>query len=492
MQKPADVFDRDNEWAALTRFASDEAPGASLGVISGRRRQGKSFLLEALCEVAGGFYFSAQEATDAESLASIGEALTRHLQPVVPFAPANWGQVLDVLLRMGAERNLPVVIDEFPYLARANPALPSIIQGAYAPRRSERVSSRTRLLLCGSAMSFMGGLLSGNAPLRGRASLELPIQTLNYRQAAEFWQIEDPRLALLVHAVVGGTPAYRTEMIRYDAPHDVDDFDDWIVRAILSPGSPMFLEARYLLAEEPDLREGALYHSVLNAIATGNTGRGGIAGHVGRKTNELAHPLTVLEDAGLIRREMDAFRANRTDFRIAEPLLTFYHAIMRPFWPQLTLATDTRRIWQRAAHRFASNVVGPHFERVCRDWALHFSSTSDSLNRLGDWPVGVTSGTVNDSANRTTHEVDVVAVGHSDDGRPPLLGIGEAKWNETMGLGHLERLRRIRDLVAKGERFDTSDTRLLCFSGVGFSADLQDAQRRGEVELIGLDELYGR
>ncbi|MEU2255889.1 ATP-binding protein [Nocardia xishanensis] len=492
MKKPSDVFDRDNEWAALTRFAGDEAPGASLGVISGRRRQGKSFLLEALCEVAGGFYFSAQEATDTESLASIGDALTRHLQPVVPFAPANWGQVLDVLLRMGSERNLPVVIDEFPYLARANPALPSIIQGAYAPRRPERVASRTRLLLCGSAMSFMGGLLSGNAPLRGRASLELPIQTLNYRQAAKFWGIDDPQLALLVHAVVGGTPAYRTEMIRYDAPRNIADFDDWVVRAILSPGSPMFLEARYLLAEEPDLRDSALYHSVLNAIATGNTGRGGIAGQVGRKTNELAHPLTVLEDAGLISREADAFRANRTDFRIAEPLLTFYHAIMRPFWPQLTLAADTARIWQRAAHRFASNVVGPHFERVCRDWALHFSSTPDSRNRLGDWPVRVSSGTVNDSANRTTHEVDVVAVGHADDGRPPLLGLGEAKWNETMGLGDLERLRRIRDLVAKGGRFDTSGTRLLCFSGIGFSEELQDRQRRGEVELITLAELYGR
>ena len=55
------------------------------------------------------------------------------------------------------------------------------------------------------------------------------------------------------------------------------------------------------------MRDGALYHSVLAAIAAGNTGRGGIASHVGRKSNELSHPLTVLEDAGLIVRENDAF-----------------------------------------------------------------------------------------------------------------------------------------------------------------------------------------
>ncbi|WP_449060958.1 ATP-binding protein [Planomonospora algeriensis] len=486
MRKPEDMFDRDREWAALVKFATDEQPGATLGVVSGRRRQGKSFLLEALCQELGGFYFSAQEATDTESLTLIGDALTRHLNPVIPFTPSNWSMVIDVLLRIGQDRPVPVVIDEFPYLARANPALPSIIQSAYAPRRAERTSSKTRLLLCGSAMSFMGRLLSGNAPLRGRASLDLPVNTLDYRLAARFWELDDPRLALMVHAVVGGTPAYRTEMIRYDAPRDTADFDDWVVRAVLSPGSPMFLEARYLLAEEPDLRDGALYHSVLSAIAEGNSGRGGIAGYVGRKSNELSHPLTVLEDAGLIERETDAFRGNRTDFRIKEPLLAFYHAMMRPFWPQLLRGTATEQIWQRVRQRFTGNVLGPHFERVCREWTLYFAE-----ERFGGWPAQVTAGTVNDPAARTTHEVDVAAVGHAEDGIPPLLAIGEVKWDETMGLGHLARLRDIHGLIRRNDRYDSSQTRLVCYSGAGFTEELLQARDRGEVDLVGLDDLYG-
>ncbi|WP_308169635.1 AAA family ATPase [Acrocarpospora catenulata] len=485
MRKPSDMFDRDREWAALARFAEDAQPGATLGVVSGRRRQGKSFLLESLCQEAGGFYFSAQEATDAESLASLGEALTRFLDPVVPITLPNWAAAIDALLSLGRDRPVPVVIDEFPYLVRAHPALPSIIQAAYAPRREERTTSRTRLLLCGSAMSFMGRLLSGNAPLRGRASLDLPVDTLDFRLARRFWEIEDPRLALLVHAIVGGTPAYRTEMIRYDTPRDLADFDDWVVRAVLSPGSPMFLEARYLLAEEPDLRDGALYHSVLGAIADGNTGRGGIAGYVGRKSNDLHHPLTVLEDAGLIIRENDAFRGNRTDFRIKEPLVTFYHAIMRPFWPQLMRATATARIWQRAEQRFTGNVVGPHFERVCRDWTLHFAE-----DRFGGWPAQVTAGTVNDPAQRGTHELDVVAVGAADGGRAPLLAIGEVKWGDTMGQGHLDRLRHISQLVTANDRYDTSATRLVCFSAAGFTPDLLAARDRGEVDLVGLSDLY--
>jgi len=487
MLKPADMFDRDREWSQVTRFIEDDRPGATLGVVSGRRRQGKSFLLEAACQQAGGFYFSAQEATEAESLSLIGAALTSFLNPVAPIAPADWGTVIDVLLRLGRERAVPVVIDEFPYLARVSPALPSIIQAAYAPRRAERSESRTRLLLCGSALSFMGKLLSGNAPLRGRASLDLTVQTLDYRLSAQFWGIQDPRLALLVHAVVGGTPAYRTEMIRFDAPSDLADFDAWIARTLLSPGCPMFLEARYLLAEEPDLRDTALYHSVLAAIAAGNTGRGAIAGHVGRKSNELSHPLTVLEDAGLIAREDDAFRANRTDFRINEPLLGFYHAIMRPFWPQLMRGAGTEQLWERSQRRFASNILGPHFERLCRDWAQYFAG-----DRFGDWPVRVAAGTVNDPQNKTLHQIDVAVLGHADGARPRLLAVGEAKWNEQMGLGHLERLRRIRDLLAGNDKFDTSGTRLVCFSGTGFSDELKRRRQQGDVDLVGLADLYGR
>lgn len=463
----------------------DERPGATLGVVSGRRRQGKSFLLEAVCQQAEGFYFSAQEATEAESLALIGAALTRYLDPVAPVEPRDWPTVLDILLRIGRERSVPVVIDGFAYLARTSSALPSMIHAAYAPRRAERVASRTRLLLRGSAMSFMGGLLSGDAPLRGRASLDLTVRTLDHLAAARFWGITEPRLALLVHAVVGGTPAYRTEMIRYDAPADLADFDSWVSRAIVSPGSPLFLEARYMLAEEPDLRDGALYHSVLAAIAEGNTGRGGIAGHVGRKSNELARPLTVLEDSELVLREQDAFRANRTDFRINEPLLAFYHAVMRPYWSQLLRGSGADRIWERSQGRFAGSILGPHFERVCREWTLY-----NAGDRFGDWPAQVASGTVNDPANKTTCQVDVAVLGHADGGRPPLLAIGEAKWNDVMGLGHLERLHRIRELLVTNGKFDTSSTRLACFSGAGFTADLRERAARGEVELIGLDDLY--
>jgi uncharacterized protein len=489
LARPAEMFDRDREWRDLSAFIADPALGASLGVVSGRRRQGKTFLLRALCQATGGFYFAADEAADRESLNRLGWVLAEHLNAPAAFTFDTWHAAVDALLAIGRDRRVPVVIDEFPYLVRANPQLPSIIQNALAPLRSERDSSRTSLLLCGSAMSFMGSLLSGNAPLRGRAGFELVVPTLDHQLAAEFWDIADPRTALKVNAIVGGTPAYRREFARDDSPSGPEDFEPWVLRTVLSPTSPLFREARYLLADEPELHDTGLYHSVLAAIAAGNSHRGGIASYLGRKSGDLAHPLTVLEDCGLITREPDVFKDNRTSFRIAEPLVTFYHAVMRPIWSDLEHTRDATRLWQRSRQRFDGNVLGPHFEHVCRHWTRHLAPEAT----FGDFPNQVGSGTVNDPARKTTHEIDVVAFGLDDDNRRPLLAIGEAKWGETMETSHLERLRHIRGLLAAQGRFGAERAKLVCFGAAGFSdALLRTAEQDSDVVLIGIEALYQR
>lgn len=497
MERPSDMFDREFEWRALAEFAEDERPGATLGVLSGRRRQGKTFLLRALCRQANGFYFGATEATEGESLRQLGAAIGAWLDAPAPLVLEDWQAGIDALLSLGRDRPVVVVIDEFPYLVEASPALPSILQNALAPLRKQRDSSRARLLLCGSAISFMGRLLAGNAPLRGRAGLELVVPTFDHRTAAAFWGISDPVTALKVNAIVGGTPAYRREFARDDVPAGPDDFDAWVARTVLSRASPLFREARYLLADEPSLHDTGLYHSVLAAIAVGNGRRGSIAAYVGRKSGDLAHPLTVLEDIGLVAREPDVFKDNRTTFRIAEPLVTFYHAVMRPIWSDLEQVTDPAELWRRSQARFLASVVGPHFEHVARWWTRHLAGPG----LLGDHLSSVGTGTVNDPANRTSHQLDVVAFRVNEAGRQEIAAIGEAKWNEPIGDGHLNRLRRIRDLLVAQGRPGAETARLVLYSGAGsspglrgkVSPDVREATSGADdVLLIELADLYAR
>jgi hypothetical protein len=147
------------------------------------------------------------------------------------------------------------------------------------------------------------------------------------------------------------------------------------------------------------------------------------------------------------------------------------------------------RVWQSSQRRFAGNVLGPHFEQICRDWTLHHADP----DLLGGLPARVGHGVVHDARARTGHEVDVAAVGIADGSKTPLLAIGEAKWDDTMGIVHLERLRHIRGLITHAGRYDTTGTRLLCFSGAGFNDNIRAAAHdSSDVHLIDLAELYGR
>jgi hypothetical protein len=482
-EKPSYVFDRDREWRALDSFISDPRGQATLGVVSGRRRQGKTYLLNALTEAVGGFYFGATEATAGDSLRLLGDALGRWSGTGAPLRYDDWPAAVNHLFALATDGPLAVVLDEFPYLARAEPSLPSLLQRELDAPAQARHGSRLRLLLCGSALSVMGRLLAGTAPLRGRAGLELVLRPLPFREAARFWEVTDPKLAVLLHSVVGGTPAYRREFVREDTPSDLTDFDDWVTRTVLEPATPLFREARYLLAEEPDIREPALYHSVLAAVAGGHTTYNGIANHVGRKTPEIAHPMAVLEDTGLLAREADPFRSGRYRYRITEPLITFYHAVMRAQWTRLELGHGAR-VWQESAQRFTSQVVGPHFEHLCRGFA---GGAEPDL--FGDAPAEVAAGAVSDPSHREQIQVDVVVFGPPESGGPRrILSLGEARWGAVMGSRHLERLRRARELLAE-RGFDTRDAKLACYGGAGFDQDLT-TMRAPDLLLVPLDRLY--
>lgn len=487
--KPAHVFGRDRYWDQLAMFAASASPAALLGTVSGRRRMGKTFLLRALAEQAGGFYFAATSATETESLRQFGAALAEFTSAAAPFSFATWDDAISYLfgLAAGDRAGTPLlaVIDEFPYLAKAAPELPSLIQREIDRFQTE--PSGMRLLLCGSAMSFMGGLLGGTAPLRGRVRLEMVVKPFAYDEAAEFWGVaDDPRLAVRLHTVVGGTPAYRRQFLADDVPAGLDDFDAWICRTVLSPLSPLFREARYLLAEEADIRDTALYHSVLAAVADGNTTRGGISSYIGRKATDISHPLSVLEDCHLLERDEDIFRSGKSRYRISEPLITFYESIMRPAWARLE-SGQAEAVWARSGERFAAQVAGPRFEVMCRQF------TQDSpASPLGESLPTVGAGVVVDRASHQQIEIDVAAVEPASGGEKASVAmLGEVKWGTVMGLNHLERLRRARDIL--GVRgMDTEECVLACFSVAGFTDSLRAQADSDDVRLIGVDELYGR
>ena len=482
--KPEPLFDRDLEWAELSEFAASDERGAALGLVYGRRRQGKTLLLELLALETSGFMFGATQQSEAQNLADLGSAYAAYRGLRQPVAFAGYREAFDELLRLGEDRPTAVIIDEFPYLVAATPALPSYLQQALTPLGHAKQHTMTRLILCGSAVTTMTQLLGGGAPLRGRARMELVVRPFWFREAAEFWDAaHHPELAFRLNALVGGTPAYK-DMCGGAGPRSLGEFDQWVQRRLLSPASAMFREGGLLLREEPSITDPTSYASVLAAISAGATRRSEIAAALARPSSALAHLLTGLEDIGLIEHLEDALRGKRSVFRIAEPIVRLHQLITSRYEPEL-VAGRADRVWRRSAASVAEKIYGPHFEDLARQWCVRYADEES----LGGVPSAVRPTEIACREHREGHQLDIVV---TDDPSPVgrISAIGEAKaTNEPVDLGQLRRLEHLRGLLP-GRRVD-QPPKLLLFSRTGFTSGLTgESAVRPDVELVGIDRLY--
>lgn len=463
-------------------FVDSRTPRATLGLLYGRRRIGKSTLLVRLVREYGGFYYEATRVGSRLQLQRLGRELGEHLA-VGQVVLESWEAAVKALVRLGERGSTPVVLDEVGYVLEDEPSVDSVLAAALGPGGRRSSPSRARLILCGSAIAMMRALTGGEAPLRGRAAMELVMQPDDYRVAAA--RMPDPgdlTAAARTFAVIGGVVGYATDMVDHDLPTSAADVDRWIVQRVLSPAATLHREAATLLAEDPTLASAGavIHHSILGAVANGAVTAGRIANALGKPVSNLAPALGRLVDAGFVVRLEDPARAQRPLYALADPFLQFHYAVLEPHGATLR-DRDRRDTWDaRLAAVFDSRVRGPVFEGQARTFLRRFAT----LDLLGE---GVHIGPSQVSVAGVERQLDIVvtATGEVPADRR-VLALGEAKAGEVLDVGHLRRLEEAR--ASYGPR--AAGAALWLF-GPTVDPELGSiAASRSDVEIVDLARLY--
>jgi AAA+ ATPase superfamily predicted ATPase len=475
INKPTSIFDRDREWSDLVRFAS--SPTARLGVVYGRRRLGKTHLVDHLATATGGLYFCAAQQSAALNLADLSDAATQWLRTELPIRYSSWDEALTHLLHVHRDGPPAVIVfDEVAYLVEQLPSFPSLLQRALdqQPRPSRPI------LLSGSTLGVMRSLTASGKPLRGRASLELVVHPFGFRAMAGFWNMQNSKAAIALWSVVGGTPGYK-ELCDNEAPTSEAGFADWLTRHVLSPSAALHREGRVVVLEDAELADPASHWTVLSAISGGARTRAAIAEGVGRPSSALGNSLKMLVSSGLVARDEDPLHGKRSTYRIAEPMVTTWKEIVEPI-ERRAVSGDLSRLFNDIEAPLHARVIGPAFEQLSRDWVMDVASAES----VGGRPTLVSSGVLGRSPDSpTSAQLDIVAVEREASGRTKIIAIGEAKHrNRPMEVGQVRRLEDLRI------RLTAPEAKLLLACDAGFDRETERlARSRSDIELVDADRL---
>ena len=438
-------------------------------VIYGRRRVGKTALINEFCKGKPTVYFSALNASSQENLEALSKAIYTCQNSDSTSAPTyrSYEDALEAITGMAMEKRLVFVIDEYPYLAKAEKSISSRLQHIIDHSWQD---SRIYLILCGSSMSFMEYQVLGyESPLYGRRTAQFKIQALTYREITEFHPELKAADQALLYGVTGGIPHYINKL-------DVEsNLDEALLDNLFSTSSYLFEEPENLLKQE--LREPAIYNSVISAIAAGASHSNEISTKVGLESGVCAKYLKVLLDLGILKKETPITEkpGKKTIYAIDDNFFRFWYRFV-PRNMSVISAGRMRLIYEQAVKRFYPDYMGLVFEKMCQEYLLRYAKDLPILlSNVGQW-----WGT----DSKTRREVQIDIVGAPVDGNEYLIGSCKYR-NEKIGIEELELLRRYAAVFRQNGIFH-----YYIFSKGGFTPTLLEAEMQGEVTLFTLGDLY--
>ncbi len=438
-------------------------------VIYGRRRVGKTALINEFCKGKPAIYFSALNASAQENLEALSKAIYLYKNPGEVNAPVyqNYENALDAVTEIAKERRVVFVIDEYPYLARSERSISSRLQHVIDHIWQ---NSRLFLILCGSSMSFMEYQVLGyESPLYGRRTAQFKVQALTYREVTAFHQglcVEDQAL---LYGITGGVPHYINKL-------EVEgDLDEAVKENLLNTSSYLFEEPENLLKQE--LREPAIYNSVISAIAGGASHANEIATKVGLESGICAKYLRVLLELGILKKETPIMEkaGKKTIYIIDDNFFRFWYRFV-PGNMSAISAGRMEQIYERAIRPYFSDYMGLIFEKMCLEYLLRYAQDLPILlSDAGQW-----WGT----DPKTRKEVQIDIVGVPVEGQEYIIGSCKYK-NTPVGVDELELLRQYASVFRQGCRFH-----YFIFSKGGFTKALRELSGQGEVTLLTLEDIY--
>ncbi|GAB6134657.1 ATP-binding protein [Thermococcus prieurii] len=363
--------DRERELKTLNELY--EKTGFTLVLVTGRRRIGKSRLVREFLKDKEAIAVQFEKRVWEYNLAKLNRAIGEHFKIPVPNFATFTDAFRFIVSQTGGR--LVVFLDEFSYLLRY-----SEVEAEFQSIVDEVLpESDVMLILSASSVGLLKrSFFDYSSPLYGRSDATLNLQPLRFRHLFEWFPSLAPEDAVKLYAVTSGVPRY-LELL------SGRDIEGEITRNFFDPNAFLFREAKELLEEE--FREPETYYTVLEAVARGKTRVNEIAGYSFIEPKNTARYLRILEDLGILKRELPIGRkAKRGIYRFKDLYFAFWFRFVAPYFEEIESGFPDGALedFKRDFNRY----LGFAFEDIAKQFLIELNRTEKlpfKFTKIGRW-----------------------------------------------------------------------------------------------------------
>lgn len=440
--------------------------GSARCVIYGRRRIGKSRLIEKFCEGKPAIIFHCAKGT-AESKLEYMTDVINGFTGKDSETPNSFYNLFKMLGDACSSSGVVVVFDEYPYLIEDDDALPTEVQRFIDVMLSGKNSM---VIMCGSSISVMEEEFNKSSkPLYGRFKHRLKLGPLNYSECVSM----HPRMpvddAVKTYLTLGGVPLYHVLAGQ-------DSYEDALWELFLRDLPELADEAEGMINTE--LSSADRYIAVLTAIAGGATDLKTIAEKSAIEAPNCKKYLEKLIGLGMIARTNPMFGApKRPVYRVEDALMSFHYEVVSRRRARIN-PHDRERTFVGIGNDL-STFLGKRFESMCCEYLQrnhHCLETGKWWGKVG----------TDDKGKPVIGEADVAATVEQQGVVFDVLC--ECKFGRNPA--GFDALNQIMDCAKHADV--SANARFVIFSWNGFTDELLEyAETAVDLRLVDRDAILG-